>query len=90
VIALSDYQVRKSSVKLVGLRDLCQLHQLSKVIDFSSNGEIVISQSVCSGLQIFASLSNVFGNLEVLLGESLHLIAELGCFAASINFYLTG
>ena len=89
MVALSDYQVRKSAVKLVGLRDLCQLHQLSKVIDFSSNGEIVISQSVSSSLQIFASLSDVFGNLEVLFGESLHLVAEFGGFAASINFDLT-
>jgi hypothetical protein len=89
VVTLSNDQVRKSTVKLVGLRDLCQLHQLCKVIDLSSNGEIVISQSMSSGLQIFASLSDVFGNLEVLLGESFHLIAEFGGFAASINFNLT-
>ena len=46
VISIANDQVRQPAVKLDSLWDFSQLHQLRKVIDFSTNCEVVVSKLV--------------------------------------------
>ncbi len=42
-----------------------------------------------SSLQVFASLSNVFSYLEILLGEIRHIVAEFGSLATTFDLNLS-
>ena len=59
------------------------------MVNFGADSEVVIREFVSPSLQIFASTSNILGNLEVLLSEGAHLVAELSSFATTFNFNLT-
>ena len=60
------------------------------MIDFSTDSEIIISQLVCSSLQVLAPAPDVLGNLVVLFGEVCHLVTELGGLATLFDLDLTG
>ena len=89
MVTTPDDQVRKPSVELDSLRDFRQLHQLTEVIDLGTDCEVVVSELVSTRLQLLGARSDVLGDLEVLLGEVAHLVAELGSFAPSFDFDLT-
>lgn len=42
MITMPNDQVRKPAIELVSLWDFSELHELREVIDFSTNGKIVI------------------------------------------------
>ena len=59
------------------------------MLHFSTHREIVVSEFVRPRLQLFAARGDVLGNLEVLLREVAHLVAEFCGFTAFFNFNLT-
>ena len=58
------------------------------MLHFSTHREIVVSKLVRPRLQLLAARGDILGNLEVLLREVAHLVAEFCGFTAFFNFNL--
>ena len=60
------------------------------MLDFCTHREIVVSQLVRPRLQLLAARGDVLSNLEVLLREVAHLVAEFSGLTPFFNFNLAG